>query len=276
MNAYIGTEKIGKIVNSELILEETSHTILEATVLNSRRKPIGKIVDGNFSMIGKPKAKKAKKKKKPTITIKLDSGFEAVCGNGKLPITTLIYNMGSASHCPSDIKGLCPFGSINGNGKLKSKCYAFKAERMYKAVLPYRTRQEAHWLNSSITQLIEDIKESLEYTDYMIKAIRFNESGDMHSIECLNKLKAIAKAFPELRIYTYTHRSDIMKNITIDMLPENLCINLSYSNNKEGFNSFILADKIKNNVPSIECIADCRKCNLCSFSTGINIAVKIH
>ena len=46
-------------------------------------------------------------------------------GNSKIGNDTMILNMGSAMNCPSKKLGLC---------KLGSKCYALKAEKLYKPV----------------------------------------------------------------------------------------------------------------------------------------------
>ena len=47
-------------------------------------------------------------------------------GNRKLPAETLIVNITSAQHCPSDKLGLCEISNI---------CYAKKCERIYKNYL---------------------------------------------------------------------------------------------------------------------------------------------
>ena len=62
-------------------------------------------------------------------------------GNIKVSNTTAIFNMSSATDCPSLKLGLCK-AIFNG----KHVCYAKKAEREFRPeVLPYRRRQEEFW-----------------------------------------------------------------------------------------------------------------------------------
>ena len=99
------------------------------------------------------------------------NNFEYTIGNKKIGKDTLIFNMGSATNCPSKKLGLC---------KHCDKCYALKAEKMYPQVLPFRQKQEKYWLNTSIDLIIDDFV--LALTKHKnIKYVRFNESGDFHS-----------------------------------------------------------------------------------------------
>ena len=61
-------------------------------------------------------------------------------GNKKLPTTTAIFNMGSATDCPSLKKGLCTAVT-----EKKVTCYALRPENFRPLVLPYRRRQEKYW-----------------------------------------------------------------------------------------------------------------------------------
>ena len=71
-------------------------------------------------------------------------------GNKKLPKTTAIFNMGSATDCPALKKGMCQAFARNPQGKMKLVCYAKKAEvQYYTMVLPYRRRQEKYWKDHS-------------------------------------------------------------------------------------------------------------------------------
>jgi hypothetical protein len=59
-------------------------------------------------------------------------------GNHKLPKSTAIFNMASATDCPSLKLGLC--SAVDENGKLF--CYAKKSEAGYRPdVLPYRRKK---------------------------------------------------------------------------------------------------------------------------------------
>ena len=66
------------------------------------------------------------------------NGFYYTIGNKKIGNDTLIFNMGSATDCPSKKLGLC---------RHCDKCYALKAERQYPQVRPFRDRQADYWLN---------------------------------------------------------------------------------------------------------------------------------
>lgn len=195
--------------------------------------------------------------------------FEYTIGNKKIPKNTMIFNMGPATKCPADKLGLCGLG-MSGN----KKCYALKAERgiSKKTVATFRLRQQKYWLSHTKEQINKDIDVTL-YANPEITTIRVNESGDMHGPDCLKKLIHIAKNNPNYKFYTYTHRSDIMKDVTTSKLPKNLSINLSYTSKKKGFNSFIVVSKDDKRV---NCVADCRHCHLCKDATGKKIYTAIH
>jgi len=149
---------------------------------------------------------------------------------------------------------------------------------MYKQTKAQRERQEQYWLNTPVKTIIEHFKIAFQTGKHgkNITAVRFNESGDFHSKKCLTKLKKISKAFPNIEFYTYTHRSDIMKNVSLSDLPENLNINLSYVNNKKGFNTFCLDTQYKETAKTVTCTKCFKGCKLCHKAKGLNIAVKIH
>lgn len=209
-----------------------------------------------------------------TSSIKI-ADLEVSLGNSKLPITTMIYNMSTAINCSSNKLGLCEFGT-NGKGKLKNKCYALQAEKMYTTCRDFRLRQESYWNDTNIKTIISHISLALRTgKGKNVNAIRFNESGDFKTKKCITKLIKIAKAFPQIKIYTYTHRSDLLKSIKIEDLPSNLNINLSYINNKKGFNTFIL-DTQYTTEKTIECKKCFKGCTLCQKGNDLNISVKIH
>jgi predicted methyltransferase len=103
----------------------------------------------------------------------------------------------------------------------------------------------------------------------------------------------IAEQLPEVRFYTYTHRSDIIDNNTYKILPKNLVINTSDFKRK-GLNQF-KAVKIKSKFVSysgkaqqivkelklqsksnFNCRGDCSKCSLCKFNHNKDIYVAYH
>ncbi len=208
--------------------------------------------------------------------------FKYSIGNNKIGKDTLIFNMGSATNCPSKEKGLC---SID--------CYAKRAEVQYPAVLPARNHQEQYWLNTSYEQVVQDIKDVIKSRRTKVKYIRVNEAGDLHSEACLHKLIFIAEALPEVKLYTYTHRSDIIDDNTHLFLPKNLVVNTSNFKRKGlnqfkaiqtsfKFKSYKKREKdIVNELKSISgsnliCRGDCAKCSLCKINHSKDIYVAYH
>lgn len=189
-------------------------------------------------------------------------------GNRKLPKHTAIFNISSATTCVSAQLGLCQLKEI-------SKCYALKAERMYKAVLPYRDRQNEFWKKSTAREFVSAFLIEKKKKD--IKYLRLNESGDFLSQDCVTKADEIAKILwneHKIRMYCYTARRD-----------------LDFSNKKflnvngSGFmvdNNFYVAytakeiDEANTNPKKAVCGGDCRKCIMCTKPLGLQIAVKAH
>ena len=151
-------------------------------------------------------------KRNSTVYLKRN-GLEMSLGNAKLGNDTIIFNMGSATNCPSRKLGFCLLGN---------NCYAFKAENLRKQVKPYRDRQEAYWLGNNAMDIGMDIINALmsrrvrvdgKLVPMMdtIKYFRFNESGDFHSQECVKNLDIIASmlAYYGIVTYGYTARKDL-------------------------------------------------------------------
>jgi len=129
-------------------------------------------------------------------------------GNRKVPRTTAIFNMGSATDCPSKDLGFCQAYSESG----EHVCYAKKFECEFRPhVLPFRRKQEKYWKKTSAEQFIVDflILNSLKATPFT--ALRFNEAGDFWSQECVNKAEQIARVLKKygIRVYCYTSRQDL-------------------------------------------------------------------
>ena len=198
--------------------------------------------------------------------------FESSLGNRKIPTTTMIFNMGSATTCPSDKLGICPMGGMNGDGS----CYALKAEcGIYPATLPYRHRQENMWLNSSAEEIAEAITSIIKRRPY-IKSIRVNESGDFHSMDCVKKLSKIA-SLVKVPVYSYTHRTDLFTESVTNKLHKNLTMNFS---EKMSFthkhNEFRVEDTVDSSTKSIPCAMDCKVCSLCVTRKGLTVTVPKH
>jgi len=124
-------------------------------------------------------------------------------GNLKLPKTTMIFNMSSATDCPSRRLGLCEYEDI---------CYAKKPEMIYPKVLPYRRRQEGYWLFTDADKIVLDCYRLLLRKNHNVDAFRFNESGDFHSQDCVEKLDYVARHLSDrlgIITYGYTARNDL-------------------------------------------------------------------
>jgi hypothetical protein len=196
-------------------------------------------------------------------------------GNRKIGKNTLIINMGPAKTCPAKLKNMCSLCSI---------CYAKKAERLYPQVLPYRQQQAAYWLKNSPKTIANDLLTIVNLKNKkskLIEYIRFNEAGDFYTLRCLKKLIKIAniisQALPYLKIYTYTHRIDLIKKLDKQNItpPKNLIITLSNYQFKK-YNSFIAIDKTEPTKNKIICPGDCSNCNLCKINHNKTIYVIKH
>lgn len=126
-------------------------------------------------------------------------------GNKKIPSSTAIFNMGSATHCPSLNKGLCYVASIG------VKCYAMKAERLYPRALPFRLRQAKFWKKISAKEFVRQFLEIQKSKRKPFTALRFNEAGDFTNQDCVNKAEEIAFWLHHegITCYCYTSRSDL-------------------------------------------------------------------
>lgn len=176
-------------------------------------------------------------------------------GNLKIGNDTLIFNMCSATDCPSRRLGLC---------KIPDRCYAMKAERCYPQVLPYRRRQEELWLHSSSDELFKYIEPMLSKR---IKYFRFSEAGDFRTQDDINKMSALADKLAEKGVisYGYTARNDL----DFSVVGSNLCINGS---SFRVHNSFTATD----NPNGLVCRGNCRECVWCKTKKGLDIKVRIH
>jgi hypothetical protein len=126
-------------------------------------------------------------------------------GNTKLSFDTIIFNMTTATECPSKRLGLCRFVSRYGN-----HCYAYKAEYLWKYSKAYRIRQAELWSKSSACDMISYLEEILNYNPN-IRYFRYNEAGDFREQTDVQKLNTISNFLKHERIitYGYTARSDL-------------------------------------------------------------------
>jgi len=194
-------------------------------------------------------------------------------GNRKLPNTTAIFNMSSAQQCPSNGLGLCQLADPN-------KCYALKAERMYKAVLPYRHRQSLFWANCKPTEFVSQLLK--EIGRKKIKHLRLNEAGDFFAQKCVRKAEQIAKLLKEkhnITTYVYTARKDLnfSRRRFLIVNGSNFMVDNRFTSVdcKEKAGQQTMKDALHAEGQAI-CIGDCRKCRICSVRGGLEVFVKQH
>jgi len=190
-------------------------------------------------------------------------------GNTKLPKTTAIFNMSSATDCPSLKKGLCS-AIIDG----KIVCYALRPEKFRPTVLPYRKRQEKYWKDITAEKFVEEFITANARKRKPYNAIRFNEAGDFHTQKCITKAEKIATMLKPYRIkcYTYTARKDLSyKKI------DNLVVNGSGFMRDNIKNEFKIVKKDASDKPAdyALCVGDCKICSRCMVK-GMKTAVQKH
>jgi len=194
-----------------------------------------------------------------------------VSGNLKIPRTTAIFNMGSATDCPSNKLGLCTAYALGSRGKRLHICYALKAERgHFKYPLQSRRRQETFWKTVSAEDFVSQFILLNSIKELPYDKLRLNESGDFWDQECVTKANLIAMLLKRwgIRTYCYTHRRD---------LDFSGCNHLVVSGS--GFkvhNHFQMIRKSEFKPKGyMMCPMDCRKCDKCS-TKGHKIAVVRH
>jgi hypothetical protein len=178
-------------------------------------------------------------------------------GNGKLPKTTMVFNMGAAHDCPSDALGLCQ------NSKI---CYAKVAEKQYHKTCPqYRRRQEGIWKKYTAAQLSKAFLLIIKAKRIKVDAFRFNESGDFWSQWCVTKLNIIASWLQTEGVltYGYTARKDLdFSNVCFFVLGSNFLLD----------GEFRTVDHPSGYHPV--CPGDCKVCTLCQGYNGVIEVVK--
>lgn len=187
-------------------------------------------------------------------------------GNSKVPYP--VFNMGSATDCPSDAKGLC---------LVSNACYAKKAERIYKQVLPYRRRQREYWDNCSVIQFVDEFIEARG--DKNVDVLRINEASDFRDQGDLDKLEQIARLLHighAVKVYVYTARRDLDFSAIRDLKVVGSSFMLH--------NMFIASCDAKNNAElarkmglyAVLCGGDCYKCDLCLTQQGLTVFAQKH
>jgi hypothetical protein len=100
-------------------------------------------------------------------------------------------------------------------------CYAKKAQKMYKAVLPYRERNyQASLLPGFSAATVKEIQ-GLRRAP---KAVRVHESGDFYSQDYIDSWVKVALALPGTIFYAYTKRNKEFDFSALQALPNFIVI----------------------------------------------------
>lgn len=126
-------------------------------------------------------------------------------GNRKLPVTTAVFNICSATDCPSKALGMCQV--INAG----HRCYALRDEQFYSGPLGYRRRQERLWDSLTAEEFAEQFLALVQRRRTPTKALRLNEAGDFRTQADVDKASAIAEILKAygIVVYCYTARRDL-------------------------------------------------------------------
>lgn len=194
-------------------------------------------------------------------------------GNNKLPKSTAIFNLGSATKCPSKALGLCA---------LAAECYAMKAEKQYPACKPYRDRQLSYWNSADADQFTDEFLMAIKRKRTAITALRVNESGDFYTQSDIDKLSAIADKLSVfgVKVYVYTARRDL----DYSNVHSNLNVMGSFITAEQKISAFIGVKDAKGHAKKMRgfykktavCPGDCTKCSLCQVVKSTVVFCEIH
>ena len=189
-------------------------------------------------------------------------------GNHKIPSSTAIFNMGSATDCPSKKLGLC------SAVKAGVKCYAVKSEVASRPnVLPFRRKQEKFWKAITPEEFAVQFLIINSLKPVPFNALRINESGDFWSQECVDKADKLARILKEYGVvaYCYTSRSDLDYSKV-----RALKISGSGFKKKGIVNEFKIVDSKKDKPKGYGiCPMDCKICDRCT-KAGLKTVVLKH
>jgi len=171
-------------------------------------------------------------------------------GNAKLGKDTCIFNMTTAMDCPSFKKGFC---------KIRSLCYAIKAEFIWPDVLKFREEQNYVWNKESAMSIASSMMRQINRRIIKTKYIRFSESGDFTTQADIDKLSKIAKIMHKWQFYGYTNRHDL----DFSSVPLNVAIQ---GNGSMIHNQINVVKKATGKY--FVCPGNCKVCNFCKVRRG--------
>jgi hypothetical protein len=182
-------------------------------------------------------------------------------GNDKVGEDTLLFNMGSATNCPS--RDQC---TVLCRGRT---CYPAQVERHHPEVKAFRDRQESYWRSTPGEQIATDVLVRIGRRPVPVRYLRFNEAGDFWSQECIDKLSYVARQLRDnigVTTYGFSARMDLDFSAA-DFLVKG-------SGHDEGNNGNCIVIGPDEPVPSGYqlCPENCRICSLCMQDSKVNIA----
>jgi len=103
-------------------------------------------------------------------------------------------------------------------------CYAIKAQKQYKGVLPYRQEVLALTKSADFVTIAVDALKHLIKTKRKIppRFVRIHQSGDFYSQEYIDKWVEIIKQVPELIFYSYSKRLKEFNFTEMKKLPNSI------------------------------------------------------
>ena len=189
-------------------------------------------------------------------------------GNHKLPKDIRIWNLPHLTTCPGATE------------ECKRYCYANKAERRYKACLPYRKR---NYELSKQPDFVDTIVETLQRTR-SCRAVRIHESGDFYNQVYLDKWTEIARRCPALIFTAYTKSLHLdfskfkaLKNTvlfaSIDPTTPKWMLKLNRTRRKA-----VVIDRHAKSAPKgfFLCPGSCKSCSHCYTVGASSVAFKQH
>ncbi|MGL5689732.1 MAG: GP88 family protein [Bacteroidales bacterium] len=175
-------------------------------------------------------------------------------GNIKLPKSTMIFNMSTATNCPS--MDFCTYVKV---------CYARRMERIYKMYKKRNERNYEWFQHATVDDLKTLFKLYIEFAPKSnpIKQLRLNEAGDFINQDAVDKFSIVATWLKEeYNIITYAYSC----RIDLDFSKRTFILNASHSEINSYDRMFKCTPKTeykKLTKTDVKCYGDCKRCKIC-------------
>lgn len=186
-------------------------------------------------------------------------------GNHKLPSTIGIFNLPHRTTCPG------------ATAWCIKHCYAQKAERIYKQVIPYRYYCFELSKRKDFVDLVNK-----ELAHCRKTHLRIHESGDFYSQAYVNKWTQIIKANPNIRFTFYTKSFHLYDFRAMRKLPNvNAFASIDLTTPKERLckargwkKAYIICGEVP--ADTFVCPGSCKSCSHCYNKETGNVGFKPH